>query len=316
MTSAAKVDRCDLGELRARDLAEGWREVFLRIYIPLDAQPAPITGEHFHATALRRRLDDLSLVDLRCGRGTARRAKHEIAATDGDLLGFMMMRSGRSGFTHDGRSIILTPGQATFWDGAKRGSFTNLSPSVQRTLVIPRERMRSVMPNYETAVARLHPANPSVRLVTRYLETVASLATELDDATRLAAADAAIELVRVALGATSSERPQALRLAVLTAARRYIEDHLSDPDLTPASIARAHAVSVRTLHEIFESGGETVGATIRRQRLRRCYSDLTQSTADHVLAIALRWGFRSASHFSRTFRAEFGVSPSEVRPHR
>jgi AraC family transcriptional regulator, positive regulator of tynA and feaB len=103
---------------------------------------------------------------------------------------------------------------------------------------------------------------------------------------------------------------------LLREARRYIAEHLSDPDLGPASIARAHAVSVRTLHEVFEAAGESVSALIRRQRLRRAYADLSRSADDQVITIALRWGFQSASHFSRAFRHEFGVSPRDVRPPR
>jgi len=32
-----------------------------------------------------------------------------------------------------------------------------------------------------------------------------------------------------------------------------------------------------------------------------------------VTEIAFRWGFKDSAHFSRAFKREFGISPSEVR---
>jgi AraC-like DNA-binding protein len=314
MTSEAPTVRCDLDSIGARDPADGWRQVFARTLIPFAAYPDPGSAQRFVAGGSRQRLGDLSLVDFWSGRGTAHRGKREIAATDGDPLGVMLLRSGRGQrIFNDGAAIVIA-GQAILWDGTRPGAFTNISPTAHQTLMIPRERLRAVMPNYEVAIGYLQQSNPAVRLLTQYLETLASLASGLDEAAQLTVADATIDLVCAALGASLSDRPHALRLVLLTQARRYIDAHLSDPDLSPPNVARAHAVSVRTLHEAFEAAGESVSELIRRQRLRRAYVDLSQSADDQVFTVAQRWGFQSASHFSRAFRREFGVSPRDVRP--
>ena len=58
--------------------------------------------------------------------------------------------------------------------------------------------------------------------------------------------------------------------------------------------------------------GESVGAYVRRRRLERCYADLVSGRAGSVAEIAVRWGFRSSSHFSRVFRRCYGAAPREV----
>ena len=315
MSTDPFADRCDLDALGTEDLAEGWREVFARIVIPFDAHPDPEPGERFRARAVRERIGDLLLVDFEYGRGVATRGRREIAATDGDPIGLTVFGRGRAGHASGAGSAVVVAGQAVLWDGARPGTFAPLSPIVGRTLMIPRDRLRAAVPAYERSLGPVPRTSAAVELLVRYLETLASLAPGLDAATRLDIEAATIELLRAALGATVLDTPT-LRMAFVAEARRYIDQHLTDPQLSPASVAHAHLVSIRSLHEAFESTGESVSVRILRRRLSRCYADLARSVDDQIFTIATRWGFRSASHFSRAFRREFGVSPRDVRPPR
>ncbi|MER6282521.1 helix-turn-helix domain-containing protein [Streptomyces sviceus] len=102
---------------------------------------------------------------------------------------------------------------------------------------------------------------------------------------------------------------------VLKRILEYVELHLTDPDLSPEVIARAHHISVRYLHKLFKDEGATVGRWILRRRLEECRRDLTRygRGSRTIAAVAGRWGFLSATHFSRVFRAAYGMSPREWR---
>jgi AraC-like DNA-binding protein len=97
--------------------------------------------------------------------------------------------------------------------------------------------------------------------------------------------------------------------------RTYIDLHLGDPNLSRESIAREHCISVSYLDKLFDADGTSVWQTIRTQRLDRCRRDLadTRLTGLRVSDIATRWGFRSASHFTRSFDAAYGQSPAAFR---
>ncbi|MER7951670.1 helix-turn-helix domain-containing protein [Streptomyces sp. NPDC096079] len=98
----------------------------------------------------------------------------------------------------------------------------------------------------------------------------------------------------------------------LTRIHGYIEEHLMDPDLSPESIARAHHISVRYLQKLFQNDGSTVSHWIRRRRLEFCRLELGRTHRRVTMAaVAHRWGFSSPSHFSRSFRGAYGMSPSE-----
>jgi len=108
-------------------------------------------------------------------------------------------------------------------------------------------------------------------------------------------------------------RCRILRLRI----QAYALGHLDDPDLSPASIAAAHHISVRSLHRLFQDHEETVAAWIRERRLERCRRDLADPRlADRPAHVIGRtWGFADPAHFSRAFRATHGVSPSAYRDH-
>jgi AraC-like DNA-binding protein len=99
--------------------------------------------------------------------------------------------------------------------------------------------------------------------------------------------------------------------------RRYIEANLGAPELGPNQIAAAHFISTRHLHGLFRQKGTTVSTWIRERRLENCRRDLIDPLNAHlsVGAIASRWGFAEAAHFSRVFKAAFQMSPTELRAH-
>ncbi len=104
-------------------------------------------------------------------------------------------------------------------------------------------------------------------------------------------------------------------------ALKFIDRHLTDPGLSPAMIASEIGVSLRHLHRLFEDTGQSVGDAIRCRRLERARGDLSDPrfAGTSILDIALNWGFGDAAHFSRAFRAAFGMSPRDYRgiaPHR
>ncbi|MGW5691902.1 helix-turn-helix domain-containing protein [Streptomyces asiaticus] len=102
---------------------------------------------------------------------------------------------------------------------------------------------------------------------------------------------------------------------LMSAIREFIDLHLSDVDLSPQTIAKANRISVRYLHKLFKDEGTTVGRWIRRRRLEECRRALTFRPRGNqtIAAVANRWGFQSATHFSRVFRAAYGMSPREWR---
>jgi AraC-like DNA-binding protein len=105
------------------------------------------------------------------------------------------------------------------------------------------------------------------------------------------------------------------RQALLAQVHAFIQQHLGHPELSPAMVADAHHVSLRFLQQLFAMSGTTPAAWIRQRRLERCRHDLADPRlrSRPIHAIAARWGFTVPAHFSRLFRATYGLSPKDFR---
>jgi AraC-like DNA-binding protein len=103
--------------------------------------------------------------------------------------------------------------------------------------------------------------------------------------------------------------------ALLPAARAWIETHLDDPELRPELVAAEQGVSARTLHRLFELDGTTFSAWVRDRRLEHCRVEIEERAFDGtpVCEIGARWGLGDAAHFSRVFKARYGLPPKAYR---
>lgn len=93
---------------------------------------------------------------------------------------------------------------------------------------------------------------------------------------------------------------------------RHLEDHYHEP-LALADLARLADLSPFHFLRVFRAtAGLTPHQYVLRARLRAAAATLATTTTP-VTEVALTSGFEDLSNFIRTFRAEFGVAPSNYR---
>ncbi|MCF2531478.1 helix-turn-helix domain-containing protein [Yinghuangia soli] len=116
-------------------------------------------------------------------------------------------------------------------------------------------------------------------------------------------------------GHSPPPEPDAARAQLALRIRDFVNSRLADRDLSPELIARAHRISVRHLHKVFEGEGITVRRLVQRRRLEECARELAMRgpSGPTVASVAQRWGFVSTAHFSRAFRSAYGLSPTQWR---
>jgi AraC-like DNA-binding protein len=157
---------------------------------------------------------------------------------------------------------------------------------------------------------------PGGRLLADYMVLLARRLPDLasEEGARLAKAVEA--MVAACLGPSSDRLAVAskqLRLTLMERVRQSVRVNLRSPSLGPNQLCREAAISRTRLYRLLEREGG-VGHYIQRQRLSESFAQLSNiSNVLPIFRIAEMLCFVDASSFSRAFRREFGMSPSDVR---
>jgi AraC family transcriptional activator of tynA and feaB len=297
------------------EVLDAWGDVLATTHLGFDIRSTFRTPRTFKASVSVQRFGDLALVDCESSPWLGNRSTTILGDDPKAIVGFQMLRRGVEQVRTLGQEpISLTPGDMIVWNGWEPVEVEVMEAFAKRTLIFPRDRVLAVCPRFHD-LDELPPLRhtPAARLLMRYLDALAIELPGLDASADVAAAEAALELLRAAIEPSAPTSRASRRTAMLAEIRRHVRLHLQDPTLGPEAIARAHAISVRALHALFEDSAESVAGLVRRERLARCLGDLQLTSGGSVTEIAFRWGFRDAAHFSRVFKREFGLTPSEVR---
>ena len=94
---------------------------------------------------------------------------------------------------------------------------------------------------------------------------------------------------------------------------RYINEHISDPDLRMDDIALAVGMSRSVLYgKLKNAVGMKPVDFVRHVRIMRA-AELLCKTDDSLTSIAYTMGFSDPKYFARVFKKEMGISPSQYR---
>lgn len=271
----------------------------------------------FEAELISHSVGSMQIVNCLCGPCGATRTRAAAFHDDRDVLAVQVVLSGRENFTIDNNRRILGPGDVLIWNTTRPMSFEVVEQLHKVSLMMPLTRLRHWLPNSWSSIDSLAPNGTSgARLLSSFVNSLfAEFGTgALTDDDSLI--EAAIGIIVSTLG--SDKKPvdsTSLREVQYMRVLRYIDAHLGDSDLSPASIAAANRISLRYLHWLFEPTGTTVLQHVIRERLLRCRRELLNPAMEKrtIKEIAYSWGFQNCTHFSRRFKDEFGVTPHEMR---
>jgi AraC-like DNA-binding protein len=184
------------------------------------------------------------------------------------------------------------------------------------TFFVPGTVAAGVFPDPEALHGRM--MNNETALTGLIFEHVAALARDIasmDAQSAESAMRTGAELLVAAFGkeaGLAGNARAAARAAMFDRARRYIQAHLRDADLSPESVVRALQLPRPSVYRMFQHEGG-LGAYIRHLRLRQAADELAHRPQLSVTEIAYGLGFASSSDFTRAFRRSYGMAPRDFR---
>lgn len=296
-----------------------WGEAVSRTLAPVEV--VPLAGRPFEGSLVSHRLGyvQVSTLEAEAARVSRTAGLIERSPRAEAQVAVGVQASGRAVLVQDGRRAEVAEGGLVLYDMARPYSFhyperfrSHVFQVPRRLLGVPESSIR------QAAGTAVTSAEGVGAVLLPFLGMLAASAhscpASVGDRLAGSVADLLGTLVAQLTGRTSADVPTANGHFVLRI-REHIDRHLGDPELSPETIACAHRISVRYLHRLFEGEGVTVSRLIQQRRLEACAGELARRsrTAPTVSAVAQRWGFVNPAHFSRAFRAAYGMSPREWR---
>ena len=195
---------------------------------------------------------------------------------------------------------------------------TEAAASGTVAIVVQRDTLRQALPDVQDLHALVLRGDSAVGgLLGDYMNSLLARADTIDLADSGSVAQATTDIVAACFHSTAETRARArsvIERTVLDRLRSHIAANLESANLTARALCSQFGISRTQLYRLFEPLGG-VANYIQEQRLRRAHADLCSPAHDHrrIYEIAFTLGFSSESHFSRTFRQRYGLSPSDVR---
>lgn len=234
-----------------------------------------------------------------------------------DVVRLLFQVRGESLLSQGGAQVTLRPGQWAAWNMRRPHAVDNPTPVEQVGLLIPGALLgvrggdilrHGTSPQGEQAgIGRL--------LYAQVLEVHRQIAV-IEEPFRTELADVLLHMLRLALSEVDSRQPKVTTRDTMRARLiDFVCRNLRDPDLSIEKVAAKFDCSKRYVHKVFRGDGQTLSQFVWQERLERCRKALVEPdlAGRSITEIAFMWGFNSSTHFSKLFKARYGVSPSQFR---
>jgi AraC-like DNA-binding protein len=299
-----------------REDFEAYRELIGRAVMKLEMEP--LSRQDFGMENDISLFPNLGIGESRSRNLYVRRTAALIDGDEGDHVVFAATLGGSRMIHQCGREIVVSQGEATLVVGSETGH-SSVADERSLTFKLPRALIAPLVGDIDATAVRLIPRETeALRLLIQYGRAL--LATEpvsTPEIVYLAASHVA-DLIALAVGTTRDGAEIAgsrgRRAARLVALRRDIRKNLTQPQLSVSALATRHRISTSYIRKLFDSMGTTFTDFVLEQRLARAHRMLSDPRSEQPIgAIAFQCGFGDLSYFNRTFRKQYGLTPSDVR---
>jgi len=306
--------RYDTSSEPARRRLALWQDIVCDVFVQLDCKS---DLADFHGSVAQSKFGEMSLTRVDSSRQRVFRTRSRIARAREDYLLFAFGVHGVGGVVQDGRETLIRPGAFAFYDTTRPYELSFDADFAQTILQIPRKTALARLGAVEDMTALAFAADqPLHRLASDFITGLSEVIESVEASVAERLSTQALDLIALAI-APSAARPHGSTYssALLYRLKSHIHAHLADPNLSLSGTAAALGMSSRHVNNLLAARDQSFGRYVLARRLDQCRRNLADPSLAHrqISEIAFAWGFNDQSHFSRTFKDRFGLSPRDYR---
>ena len=307
----------DSKTLPAAKRRQAWQDAICEIYLRVDC--AAESQSSYDGFVREIRFGEVTLTDTLSSPQSVLRQSRHIAQLEKDCYYMGLAQSGNINIRQAKSSMTMHAGVGALFDANEPYELRCDTKLRSFWVELPRQAFASRFASERPPLtAHLNLSRGLGRIAVEFCSALALEGANLDPQSRARLGEQFMDILALAISAEPDRRPPAeacVQSGRLLLVRNYIDEHLSDPNLSLGDIAKKNGISLRTLHQLFHPMGMSASEWLRTRRLQRSYDLLSspQHETKSITEIAYSIGFNSSSHFSNLFRTHFGLRPSDVR---
>jgi len=287
------------------------------LFSPIEVKP--LDRESFDASFSIETLGEISVLNTFSRAAEIERTDWHVGQIDERQVFLLMPIQGRLTSSHYGREVAVEEGDFVMTESLMPSRTSFVSSNRSLGMLIPYNVLTRHIPDPEAILGvRIHGdcgfgqmVNTMLRAFWAQIERGLPTEFGVGVARNLLAIVATAYAMEHHTHAAESSTAIARRAQV----KRFIESHLRDANLTAQSVAAGLGLSPRYTRMVFAAEGENISDYIMRRRLEECAHQLANALwqGRSITDTAFEWGFSSMAHFTRSFKEQFSVTPTEYR---
>jgi AraC-like DNA-binding protein len=302
-------------EVTAEKRVEYWIEMLSSTYVNLESSAG--SKQDFYGCITKTTVGQLDLSRVQTTSPLVRRTPRLIRQLHDECILVHCAHTGFVKVEQMGRSAQVGAGDITVYLSTEPYDLIFNEWSDTRVLRIPLAVIKPYVRNLEDLTAKVIPrASVEASMLHGMMASLWNGRMSLSNSSVASVSDALVQVTAAGLQASSNlpnHRASNLDAYYVAKAKEVILHDIRKASLNTETVAAAVGISSRHLARLFECEALSVSRMIWIERLEGCKRELARSGRSKrtIDAVAYSWGFSSASHFSRSFRSRFGMSPSE-----
>lgn len=295
-----------------------WSDWIDRMFFGLQSDVYGDTGFDGHMAT--EQAGDVVLTRLEANRH--RVLKSDRQAHDGDVgyLKIVAPYRGTAGVEQKGRQAWVSPGEWSLYDTTDSYRVANPVRVEHLIVMVPKAPLvERGLPLDRLTAQRLGAGGGISRLALQAMRGAWQELPSISPSAARGVGESIMQLVQLSLlELAGRDSAPTQREALRERIKQLVARRLGDPQLSVDAIALELNCSRRQLYNAFCDEPDGVAGYVLAQRLEACRRDMEDRRLDatSITELAMRRGFNHPAHFSRAFKARFGITPSEWRAQR
>lgn len=292
-----------------------WRDAICDVYVHVDVAAA--NPDDYKGFIREARFGEIVMTDILLSEQRISRRAHHISSLDKDCYYLQLIHHGNLNVLQKGAVHSSNPARGAIFCATEQYELQCLGEVRSYYLELPREAFAQRFPKEKVPLsAAINSTRGLGRIATEFCGMLATEGARLGTEVRTGLGHQLMDILALTLLSADdqgAEAEGAVQKARLRSVQRWIEEHLSEPDLSLERIAFANNISLRYLHALFRHSDLSASEWLWHRRLQRCYDLIARGDGRSITAIAFDLGFSSSAHFSTMFRRKYGIRPRDLR---